>query len=160
MSSPFYQRKWAGDPHTEKKRLPPEEPSKLQPRKSPKEKKTIVTRSLFSIPSTGAMGLFIPRERYYWGRSYDCPYVEKPIDNYYMAAEHVIKRLKAYIVRDTKLDVYWLQSNVTQQPISPEFSSKENLINWVTYEGLTRKYLKLDSFTGYKGRVIWQFLTN
>ncbi len=138
--------------------MPPEEPSKLQPRKPHKDRKDIVTSNTFSLPWSKALAFFVPLTNPFWRRVYLCPYLNIPVTNDCWAYDCVTKRLKAYLVRDRKLNIWWLQSTVTKQPISPEFSSKDSLTNWVIYEGLTRGYIKVESFTGYKGRVINHFV--
>lgn len=136
-------RKWDGIPHTEQKRLPPPEniPKAFGPRRSSPKPETAVYR----------LGHF------FWGSFFSkmfSPHVGVPVSSWciYGACEFVIKRLKALILKDKDAHYYYIVSQATKEQISPEFSSPENIANWLLYRGLMEGWVKLNSIT-WRGEV-------
>lgn len=141
----YQYRKYEGAPHTEKKRLAPDPPSKLTPRKphpAPRPEKRI--KNLYSIA---------PRDgRWWWsspkGSSTPNPHIGYPLGIYQLvsAGEHVVRRLKANLWVDTKLKVYWIEEQATHAQLSPVFHSFNGIANWLLFEGLSRGWLVVETF--------------
>ena len=146
MSSPFYKRKWAGIPYTEEKRLPPDEPSKLAPRASSSQPRPNIRK--VDIYSGGGWSS--------WWERVPLPYfdVEVARHDIIMGAEHERKRMKAVCVQDKTLDIFWLEDN-HKQPVSPEFSDRENMIRWLVYRGFDEGHLFIERYTRPRRGVVF-----
>lgn len=127
----YQYRKYEGAPHSEKKKDTPAEPSKLAPR-GKKPKKDIVFTNLYQI-RTGKTGWYdklfsvhVGKDLGVWGS--------------YRAGDHVLRRMKANILRDRRTRLFWVESQI-RGPVSPEFHSFENLMNWLIYTGLHEGWL-------------------
>jgi len=140
-------RRYEGAPYKEKKRLSPEPPSKLLPRKqgpSPRPPKKV--KNLYSLAPKG------PWRRWYLPAydKYDPvnPHVGHRVGSYslYSAGEHVIRRLKANLMEDTTLKIYWVEEQATHAQLSPVFYSFEGITNWLLYLGLEKGWLTIESF--------------
>jgi hypothetical protein len=66
---------------------------------------------------------------------------------YHSAPDHVIRRLKAHLIRNKDMGIFWLQAEATKQQISPEFHTYSCLVDWLMYEGLSRGWLYVESGT-------------
>jgi hypothetical protein len=136
-------RKYEGAPHSEKKKLPPEEPSKLAPRGSKPDKKTVVITDFWHVrpKKHGKWG------RWSWGKKVYIPCCGREFGtwNAEFAADHVLKRMKCNLVIDKALGVYWVQEHSTKNQVSPEFSNYDCLINWLIYKGLEDRWLHVAS---------------
>ena len=118
MSSSYYSRKYAGAPHSEKKRETAPTPSKLAPRKE----------GPFKAPSRRVKHLYdLGRkdkiEGPWWDKFFFNPHVGHRVGSYplYSAGEHVIRRLRANLIEDTNLKVYWIEEQATRAQLSPVF---------------------------------------
>lgn len=136
MTDSFSQRKWAGAPHSEKRQGAPPEPSKLAPR-SKKPKKDIVFTNLYQL-----------RKNSGWYDKIFCVHVGSDVHVWgsYHAGEHVIRRMKSNILRDTRTSLCWIESQI-EGPVSPEFHNFENLMNWLIFKGLYEGWLFATSDT-------------
>jgi hypothetical protein len=54
---------------------------------------------------------------------------------------HVLKRLRADVWGNE--DIVWVEGQSTHEQLSPEFSNRECLLNWLEYEGFRRGYLQV-----------------
>ena len=80
-----------------------------------------------------------------WGKPRYCPYVGYLNGSYRTGVgQHVIRRLRAVLYEDKMFGVVWLEDQSTGEQISPEFSSRGGLLNWLEYEGLGRGYLEVE----------------
>lgn len=143
MSSPFYQRKWAGPPHSELKKEAPPEPSKLSKRKPGGSPKPVIKKA-----SQWNMYRDRPRETqyrcYWWDRMWHCPYLGVDVRGWLGGCQdHVLRRLRGMLMEDSDAKIYFIIAHHNGKQISPEFSSYENLNNWLIYEGLKRGWLKV-----------------
>jgi len=156
MSSSFYQRKWAGDPHTEKKRLPPEEPSKLQPRKVNKHSEPVVTTNLWQMMGSRKKWYWLCEES--WRTAVPCPFTGKKFTTWQResAAEHVIRRMKGVLLRDKRMGIYWIEDQATKVQLTPEFSNYDCMVNWLVYKGIKSGFIYLDSFIGWDKSRRWR----
>jgi hypothetical protein len=140
MSSPYYQRKYAGAPHKELKQTQPAEPSKLGPRKPNKHKKDVVITDFWHIR---------PERDKKWGNRWNyrssvyLPCCGKSFGmwNVEWSAEWVVKRLKCNLVLDKRMGIYWIEEQATKEQVSPEFSDYGCLINWLIHKGLETNWL-------------------
>lgn len=136
MSSPYYQRKYAGAPHKELKQIQPAEPSKLGPRKKNKHKKDVVITDFWHLRPTKWRGwrytarVFVPA----CGCSFSVWNVE-------FGAEHVMKRMKCNVVIDRRMNIFWIEEHSTKKQVSPEFHNYNCLINWLIHKGLETNWL-------------------
>jgi len=64
---------------------------------------------------------------------------------------HVIRRLKVVVKRDLRTDLIWLEDQATKVQVSPEFSSRDNMVYWLEYTGLERGWLKVETYDGWRG---------
>jgi len=127
----YQYRKYDGAPHSEKKKEAPQEPSKLAPR-GKKRKKDVVFTNLYQLRK-GKNG---------WYDTLFSVHVGKDLGVWgsYRAGEHVVRRMKANILRDTRTRLFWIENQVLG-PVSPEFHSFENIMNWLIFKGLYEGWL-------------------
>jgi hypothetical protein len=123
----YQYRKYEGAPHSEKKKAAPAEPSKLSPRGKSKKRKDVVFTNLYQLR----------KDKGGWYDTMFIVHVGRNIGVWgsYHAGEHVVRRMKANILRDTRTRVCWVESQITG-PVSPEFHDFENLMNWLIFKGL------------------------
>lgn len=138
----YQYRKYDGAPHSEKKKDAPQEPSKLAPRGKKKRKKDVVFTNLYQIST-----------RKGWEDKLFCVHIGKDIGVWgsYRAGEHVLRRMKANILKDTRTSLFWIESQI-KGPISPEFHDFVNLMNWLVFTGLHEGWLFVSSETITKWR--------
>lgn len=139
----YHYRKYEGAPHTEKKRLAAQPPSKLAPRKTSHSRPVKHVKHLYSLA---------PKEDWWWSSrkrsSPTNPHVGYPLSTYqlYDAGEHVVRRMKANLMEDTVLKVYWVEKQVAHAQCSPTFHSFDGIVSWLLFEGLSRGWLSVETF--------------
>lgn len=151
-----YDRRYDGIPHPEAKRMPVDPPhSKLQPRKSGTHQKPVKKGSVWNMRWDNK-----PKERgwYWWVRSWYCPHVGTQVHGYmHGRLDHVVQRMRGLLLEDRATGVYFMvaQHDRSKQ-ISPEFSSYENVRNWLVFEGLRRGYLLVKKVKNWEGESFYR----
>lgn len=152
MSDSYSQRKWAGEPHSEKKRHPPEEPSKLAPRKKAR-KEDVINTSLWHLMSSAGGDTWRS-----WVAKVVCPFTGAAMTRWSRehGADHVVKRLKGIVKKDTRLNIFWVEAQATKKQLTPEFSNYDCLVNWLVFYGIKAGFLKLSSFIRRDKTRVWR----
>lgn len=65
---------------------------------------------------------------------------------------HVINRMKLIVKRDLRSDILWMEYEATKAQASPEFATRNGLIHWLEFEGISRGLLKVVSYPDRRGR--------
>jgi hypothetical protein len=134
-------RKYDGPPIQELKRGPvPTPPPKKYHAKKGKDKGPIVTTDLY----WGWQSYGWPFEWYNKRpRVRVSPFVGRVTPGRILWLRHIVNRLKVLVKRDVRSDIVWLEDQATKAQVSPEFSSRENLMLWLEFEGFKRGWLKV-----------------
>lgn len=140
----YHYRKYEGAPHSEKKRHAAQPPSKLGPRKTSHDRPVRHIKSLSSLAPHDSRWWWSSRKR----SSPINPHVGYPLSTYqlYSAAEHVIRRLKANLIEDTTLKIYWVEAQATHAQLTPVFHNFTGIVSWLLYEGLSRGWLTVETY--------------
>lgn len=143
----YHHRKYEGAPAPEQRKLPPKEPPppKFHQKTGPKPKPDEEIIDLWKIrPKKG-------KYRWWWSEPFDSVHIGKTTRmGFYSVPGHVIRRLRAYLVRSNSMDVFWLQNEATKAQISPEFSNYDCFMEWLIYEGFSRGWVWVET-----GKTTW-----
>ena len=141
MSDSYSQRKYAGLPVHELKQIIKEPPPKsfhgITGYRGGKVKEEIT-----------ALHKLRPKDRKHWyfgNSSKFYVHIGRVNRCYQSGLIHVIRRLKAHLMINKSMKIFWLQAEATKQQISPEFHNYDCLINWLIYEGMSRGWLYVET---------------